>query len=159
MLTQTINKEGLVFTVLLNGRPVHFREWSDTDDCIYYFPLATLVDNGYASYNKDCCIVPYESIYLLSPDDCVILGIPQFYDKAIRLRSEGMLNSPDFKYKVDFLSHAPDGDVLVNEQCGNIIIINDKKYLLSVDQFDLLRRIEAFNITDESEKTTDFNLT
>ena len=158
MLTLTINNEGLIFTVLLNGRPVHFREWSETDDCIYYFPLATLVDNGYARYNKDCCIVPYESIYLLSPDDCIILGIPQFYDKAIRLRSEGMLNSPDFKYKVDFLSHAPDGNVLVNEQCGNIVIINDKKYLLSVDQFDLLRRVEAFNATDESEKSTDFNL-
>ena len=63
MLTQTVNKDGLVFSVYLNGRIVHFREWIDTDDCIYYFPLATLVDNGYASYDKDCCVVPFENLY------------------------------------------------------------------------------------------------
>ena len=131
MLTQTINKNGLVFSVYLNGRTVHFREWSETDDCIYYFPLSTLVDNGYATYDKDSCVVPFENIYLLSEDDKAILGVPPQYDKAIRLRGIGMLNTPEFKYKVDFLSHAPDGEILINEQCGNIVIINGKKYLFT----------------------------
>ena len=158
MLTQTVNKDGLVFSVYLNGRIVHFREWIDTDDCIYYFPLATLVDNGYASYDKDCCVVPFENLYLLSDDDKLILGVPPQYDKTIRLRGNGMLNTPEFKYNVDFLSHAPDGEILVNEQCGNIVIINNKKYLLSKDQYDMLRRVESFNNVNESEKTTDYNL-
>ena len=158
MLTQTINKDGLVFSVYLNGRTVHFREWSETDDCIYYFPLSTLVDNGYATYDKDGCVVPFENIYLLSEDDKAILGVPPQYDKAVRLRGIGMLNTPEFKYKVDFLSHAPDGEILINEQCGNIVIINGKKYLLSEVQFDMLRRIEAFNSAEESVKTTDYNL-
>lgn len=158
MLKLTVNSEGLFFSVYMNERIIHFREWSETDDCIYYFPLSDLVDNGNAYYDKNGCVVPFENIYLLSEDDRLILGIPPKYDKAIRLRGIGMLNSPDFKYKVDFLSYAPDGDVLVNEQCGNIIIIKDKKYLLSVDQFDLLRRVVEYNTTDESEKSTDFNL-
>lgn len=158
MLTQTVNKDGLVFSVYLNGRTVHFKEWSDTDDCIYFFPLATLVDNGHATYDKDCCVVPFENLYLFSDDDKAILGIPPQFDKTIRLRGIGMLNTPEFKYKVDFLSYAPDGEVLINEQCGNVIIINSKKYLLSKDQYDMLRRVEAFNNTNESEKTTDYNL-
>lgn len=158
MLNQTVNSEGLVFSVNMNGHNVHFKEWSDTDDCIYYFPLATLVDNGYASYDKNGCTVPFESIYLFTDEEKAILGIPQLYNKAIRLRGDGMLNSSDFKYKVDFLSHAPDGRVLVHEMCGNIIIIDGVKYLFSDVQYDMLRRIDQYNCIDESEKTTDFNL-
>lgn len=158
MLIQTINSEGLAFSVKMNGHNVHFREWSETDDCIYYFPLATLVDNGYAHYDKEQCIVPYENIYLMDEDDKAILGVPKQYDKAIRLRGEGMLNTPEFKYKVDFLSHAPDGNVLVNELCGNIIIIDGNKYLFSEVQYDMLRRVYQYNSIDESEKTIDFNL-
>lgn len=158
MLSQSINSEGLVFSVYMNGRNVHFREWSETDDCIYYFPLATLVDNGYAQYNKDYCVVPFENLYLMDDEDKAILGVPKLYNKAIRLRGEGMLNTPEFKYKVDFLSHAPDGNVLIHETCGNIIIIDGVKYLFSEHQYDMLRRINEFNNTDNSEKTTDFNL-
>lgn len=158
MLSQTVNSVGLVFSVNMNGRNVHFKEWSETDDCIYYFPLSTLVDNGYAQYNKDYCVVPFENLYLLDEEDKTILGIPKQYDKAIRLRGEGMLNTPEFKYKVDFLSHAPDGNVLIHETCGNIIIIDGKKYLFSELQYDMLRKIDYYNTLDDSEKTTDFNL-
>lgn len=158
MIKQTINEFGLAFSVSMNGRTVHFREWSDTDDCIYYFPLATLVDNGYAQYNKEQCVVPFENLYLMDEEDKAILGIPKKYDKAIRIRGEGMLNTPDFKYKVDFLSHAPDGKVLTHETFGNIIIIDGVKYLFSEIQYDMLRRIEQYNKVEEGEKTTDFNL-
>lgn len=158
MLNQTVNSEGLVFSVNMNGHNVHFKEWSDTDDCIYYFPLATLVDNGYASYDKNGCTVPFESVYMFTDEEKAILGIPKLYNKAIRLRGDGMLNSPDFKYKVDFLTHAPDGEVLVHEMCGNIIIVDGIKYLFSDVQYDMLRRIEIYNNIDEGEKTTDFNL-
>ena len=158
MLSQTVNNVGLVFSVNMNGRNVHFKEWSETDDCIYYFPLSTLVDNGYAQYNKDYCVVPFENLYLLDEEDKTILGVPKQYDKAIRLRGEGMLNTPEFKYKVDFLSHTPDGNVLIHETCGNIIIIDGLKYLFSELQYDMLRKIDYYNSLDNSEKTTDFNL-
>ena len=52
MLSQRINDIGLVFSVNIDGKNIHFREWSATDDCIYYFPLATLVDNGNAKFYK-----------------------------------------------------------------------------------------------------------
>lgn len=158
MLSQSVNSKGLLFTVNFNGHDLHFQEWKATDDCIYYFPLATLVDNGYAKASKEGCLVPYENIYLLDDDDRMLLGVPEAYDKALRLRGEGMLNTSDFKYKLEFLTHVPDGDMLNYELGGNILVCGDNKYLLSEVQYELLRKIEAFNSEDVAVKTTDYNL-
>ena len=98
MLITDINTCGLLFKVNYNDNDIPFTEWSTTDDCIYYLPLATLVDNAYAKVTDDGCTVPFENIYLLDKDEQSILGIPQMYDKAIRLRSDGMLNTPTFRY-------------------------------------------------------------
>lgn len=141
-----------------DGHVLHFHEWKATDDCIYYLPLATLVDNGYARASKDGCLVPYENIYMLDEDERELLGVPSNYNKAMRLRGNGMLNTPDFEYKVEFLSHVPDGELLVCELGGNIIHNGRYSYLLSESQYELINKIEKFNTTPEEEKTTDFNL-
>ena len=108
MLRLNYNDIGLVFSVNMDGHDIHFREWGATDDCIYYQPLSALVDNGQAKFYMSECTVPYENLYLLDSDERAILGIPETYDKAMRLLGEGMLNSQDFKYKIDFLTHIPD---------------------------------------------------
>lgn len=89
-------------------------------------PLSTLVDNGYAYASKDGCLVPYENIYLLDEEDKLLLGVPQPYNMAMRLIGTSMLNASDFEYKVEFLSHVPDGELLSYEQCGNILIVNKR---------------------------------
>ena len=158
MLRLNYNDIGIVFSVNMDGHDIHFREWGATDDCIYYQPLSALVDNGQAKFNKNECTVPYEDLYLLDSDEMAILGIPEPYDKAMRLRGEGMLNSQDFKYKIEFLTHVPDGDLLVCERGGNIVITKEKKYMLSEYQFELVNRVKAFNAAPKEQKTTDFNL-
>lgn len=158
MLTQYLNNKGLVFAVNIDGHDIHFKEWSATDDCIYYFPLANLVDNGDASYYKHECTVPFESIYLLDEQECRLLGIPTPYDKALRLRGEGMLNTPDFKYKLELLTHVPDGRLINFEKGGNIVVAQGKKYLLNEYQYELFNQVEDFNQLSEEEKTTDNNL-
>lgn len=158
MLSQSVNNIGLVFSVNIDGHDIHFREWDATDDCIYYFPLANLVDNGYARFYKHECTVPFENLYLLDEDERMILGVPDMYDKSIRLRGEGMLNSSDFRYRVEFLSHVPDGELLICERGGNIIVNDGRKYLLSEAQYELIKRVEEYNSADETDKTTDFNL-
>lgn len=158
MLRLNYNDIGIVFSVNMDGHDIHFREWGTTDDCIYYQPLSALVDNGHAEFYKNECTVPYENLYLLDSDERTILGIPEMYDKAMRLLGEGMLNSQDFKYKTVFLTHIPDGDLLVCERGGNILITKDKKYMLSEAQYELVNRVEAFNALSEEHKTTDFNL-
>lgn len=158
MLNQYLDNRGLVFSVNIDGHDIHFNEWSATDDCIYYFPLANLVDNGDALYYKHECTVPFESIYLFDEQECRLLGVPTLYDKALRLRGEGMLNTSDFKYKLELLTHVPDGKLINFEKEGNIIIAQGKKYLLNEYQYELFNQVEDFNQQDETEKTTDNNL-
>lgn len=158
MLSQIINNNGIMFIVNYNGRNLNFQEWKNTDDCIYYLPLATLVDNGYAYASEEGCLLPYENIYLLDEDEIILLGIPQPYNKAMRLVGTSMLNLPDFEYKVEFLTHVPDGELIVYERHGNILVKGRDKCLLNVSQYALLNRIEDFNSTPEKDKTTDYNL-
>lgn len=158
MLNFSLNQNGLVFTVNIDGKNLNFKDWSTTDDCIYYFPLATLVDNGQAYCYEDECVVPFENLYLLDKDDQELLGVPKRYDKAIRLRADGMLNSADFKYSLDFMSHVPDGRLLVHERAGNIVVLENEKLFLTEAQFELVRQVEEFNSVCQSVKTQDFNM-
>lgn len=158
MLSQIINSKGIMFIVNYNGHDLHFQEWKATDDCIYYLPLATLVDNGYAYASKEGCLLPYENIYLLDEDESILLGVPQPYDKAMRLVGTSMLNLSDFEYKVEFLTYVPDGELIVCERGGNILVKGRDKYLLNEAQYALLNRVDAFNSTPEEDKTTDYNL-
>lgn len=158
MLSQIINSKGIMFIVNYNGHDLHFQGWKATDDCIYYLPLATLVDNGYAYASKEGCLLPYENIYLLDEDERILLGVPQPYDKAMRLVGTSMLNLSDFEYKVEFLTYVPDGELIVCERGGNILVKGRDKYLLNEAQYALLNRVDAFNSTPEEDKTTDYNL-
>ena len=158
MLSQIINSKGIMFIVNYNGHDLHFQEWKATDDCIYYLPLATLVDNGYAYASKEGCLLPYENIYLLDEEERMLLGVPQPYDKAMRLVGTSMLNLSDFEYKVEFLTYVPDGELIVCERGGNILVKGREKYLLNEAQYALLNRVDAFNSTPEEDKTTDYNL-
>lgn len=158
MLNLNISNLGFTFSVNIDGQDIPFEDWCKTDDCIYYLPLATMVDNGYASYLGAKCNVPFENIYYLDDDDKFLLGVPDNYDKSIRIRGEGLLNSNDFKYKLELLSHVPDGELLTYKRIENIIIIEDKKFLLNENQYELIKRIETFNSVEEKEKSTDNNL-
>lgn len=158
MLSQIINSKGIMFIVNYNGHDLHFQEWKATDDCIYYLPLATLVDNGYAYASKEGCLLPYENIYLLDEEERMLLGVPQPYDKAMRLVGTSMLNLSDFEYKVEFLTYVPDGELIVCERGGNILVKGREKYSLNEAQYALLNRVDAFNSTPEEDKTTDYNL-
>ena len=158
MISQQLTDKGLLFTSNYNGNVLDFHEWQSTDDCIYYFPLATLVDNGFATPSAEGCLVPYENLYLLDGEDRFLLGVPQLYDKAIRLRGEGMLNTPSFKYKIEFLKTAPDGDIINFNVKGNIINVGSDCYLLSESQYELLSQVKKYNEESEEVKNTDYNL-
>jgi len=158
MLNQKLNDIGFEFSVKNDGKEISFNKWTLTDDCIYYFPLSTLVDNGQAILESDKCIVPYENIYLLDSDDRIILGVPENYNKSIRLRGDGTLNTTDFSYKLEFLTHVPDGELIQSQRNGNVIFCGRDKYLLSEEQYELAEKVDAFNSKCAEEKTTDFNL-
>lgn len=76
----------------------------------------------------------------------------------MRLVGTSMLNLSDFEYKVEFLTYVPDGELIVCERGGNILVKGRDKYLLNEAQYALLNRVDAFNSTPEEDKTTDYNL-
>ncbi len=158
MLSLQINNIGFVFTVNIKGNDIYFREWSATDDCIYYFPLSTLVDNGNARFQKNECILPFESVYLLDENEQCLLGLPSTYKMSMRLRGEGMLNSRNFSYKLELLSSVPDGELLHFERLHNVVSIGLEKFILSENQYSLFETVEVFNRIDESKKNIDLNL-
>ncbi len=157
MLNKEITDKGFSFSVIYNDAKLPFCKWSSTDDCIYYLPLSMLVDNSYATVTDDVCEVPFENIYALDDDEQVLLGIPPKYEKFIRLRGEGMLNISDFKYKVEFLTFVPDGELLFFNRVGNILNHEECQYLLSDVQYELLLKVDEFNNLDEDKKTADNN--
>ena len=158
MLRHSIYNKGILFSIEYNGQNLHFHEWKSTDDVIYYFPLSVLVDNGNALVSDEGCTVPFENIYLLDEYERLLLGIPKPYNKAMRLRACGMLNTSNFKYKLEFLTHVPDGKLLTYEVGGNIVICGSDSFLLSEAQYELYRKVHEFNNIGENKKTTDYNL-
>lgn len=159
MLKITRTDIGYLFAVEYNGNTLHFKEWDATDACVYYMPLATLVDNGLASYDKDGCLVPFDSAYLLDDKDREILGLPPIFPYAIRLRSIGDFRSEDFHYQMEYLSHVPDGDIIPADSFGNEIEVKDgRKFMLSEAQFFLKRLVDRFNTIDDEFKTYEYNL-
>lgn len=159
MLIVTRNNQGYKLSVEYNGHLLHFKEWEATDACIYYMPLATLVDNGEATYDKEGCFVPFESLQYLDNDDRMLLGLPSKYPYAIRLRSEGDFKSEDFKYCIDFLTHFPDGEVLSAVSYGTEINLSDgRKFTLSDAEYRLKKLVDRYNTIDAEFKTFEYTL-
>lgn len=157
MLEHKITDKGIVFASSINGKDVPFDDWEMTEDCIFYFPLTTLVDNGFAEASGVECTLPFGSIYQLEEEDKEILSIPQMYDKSMRLKSDGMLNSCEFKYILELLTHVPDGDILPFKRNHNIVIVNGEEYLLSEEQYLLCEKVDDFNDKKEDEKISSYN--
>lgn len=158
MINYHIHKDCLEFYVLSEGAEIAYEQWRETNDIIYFFILSTLVDNGNADVRNGRCILPCENLYFLDREELTTLKIPASCDKQMRLRGEGMLTSPDFKYIVEFLSSSTDGDYLSYSIEGNIIYIQNEKYLLNEVQYQLLKSISTFESTPIESKSRDFNL-
>lgn len=159
MLIVTRNNNGYLLTVDYNGHKLHFNEWDATDACIYYMPLSTLVDNGLATYDKDGCFVPFDSLKFIDEEDRSLLGLPKKYPYAIRLRSVGDFKSPDFKYCIDFLTYFPDGDILPAVSYGTEIDLADgRKFTLTDAQYRFKELVDKYNTIDSEFKTFEYTL-
>lgn len=159
MFNISITQEGFKFSVKDNGVYLPFDDWKDTDNIIYYYSLSTLVDNGFASIKDNRCEVPFANIYSLADDEKAIIKVPKPYKYAIRIKADGDLKSPKFKYKVTYMTFVPNGEYLKCEKrTGNIVQIDGENYLLSQAQYNLINAIEEFNGVDEGEKQLDYNL-
>lgn len=158
MLFQHITFKGFCFMSEIDGIRVPCSQWQETDDCIYYLPLSMLADNGNAIIEETEICVPFECVYLLSDFDKKILDIPPYYNKGIRLLSDGTLKEADFKYRIELVTSVPDGDLIPYKRTGNVIECSKGQYLLSEIQYKMLDTVEGFNQTETHKKDLAFNL-
>jgi hypothetical protein len=158
MLLYQIVSTGFSFKVTINGIIIPCSQWQETDDCIYYLPLSMLADNGNAIIKENEIVVPFECIYLLSDFDQMLLGIPSYYAKGVRLRGDGMLNEQDFKYQLELVTSLPNGNLIPFHRTGNVIKCESEKFLLTEPQYKLFELIDEFNAANREQKVLSFNL-
>ncbi len=158
LISQRIDN-GYLFSVEYDGINLPFKEWDTTDACIYFMPLATLVDNGLATGDKNGCFVPFLSLYQLDDYERQLLGLPSIYPFQIRLRCTGDFKSPAFQYILEYISHVPDGTLFAASTFGpEIEMINGNKHTLTEKQYLLKTLIDQYNSTNQSDKTLEYNL-
>ena len=158
MLSNTITSAGFTFTSINNGKIIPCSQWQETDDSIYYLPLSMLADNGNAIIKGNEIIVPFDCIYLLSNFDQMLLGIPSYYAKGVRLQGDGMLNEQDFKYHLELVTSLPNGNIIPFQRTGNVVECGKDRYLLKEPLYKLFELVEYFNSAGCEQKDLSFNL-
>ena len=158
MLSNTITLAGFIFTSINNGKIIPCSQWQETDDCIYYLPLSMLADNGNAIIKGNEIVVPFDCIYLLSNFDQMLLGIPSYYAKGVRLRGDGMLNEQDFKYHLELVTSLPNGNIIPFQRTGNVVECGKERYLFKEPLYKLFELVEHFNSAGSEQKDLSFNL-
>lgn len=147
-----IRESGSLLTVL---------EWSNSANPVndlYYETMKILVDNGFGRFSDYYCFIDEELIYKLSDSDMLILNLPSMYLYDIYIQPKEFLNSPNFKYVVDFFSFVPGGERFNAVRQGPIIEVKGEKYLLREEQYKLCTAIDEFNSLDtvDSFRTKNF---
>ena len=158
MLHNRYDKYGFCFESIIDGQISQCSQWQDTDDCIYYLPLSMLADNGNATIGENEIKVPFECIYLLSDIDMKLLDVPPYYNKGMRLLSDGTLKEADFKYRIELVTSVPDGELIQFKRVGNVIESPSGRSLLHDAQYRLMEKVDEFNNTDAIMKDLAFNL-
>ena len=142
-----------------SGGNIPVSEWLNQPDLTAYTSILNeLADNGFAEYQKDCCIVEAENIYRLTEIDKQILELPETYPYEIYIQSDGQLNQNSFQFSHGFYDFAPNGTRLSVKRNGPIISLDEREYLLSKNQFLVCEALDKFNSLPEEERIFQNNL-
>ncbi|MBI4706734.1 MAG: DEAD/DEAH box helicase family protein [Candidatus Omnitrophica bacterium] len=144
----------------ISGRLIPVSEWQETGTSFiaHISVLQELADNGFADFTDDSCIVEPENIYRFTETDFQILELPQFYPYEIYIQSNGQLNQSNFNFRYGFYDFAPNGTRLNAKRNGLLIDIDQRQYLLSLNQYKICEALDDFNSLSEEERTFKNNL-
>jgi len=116
-----------------------------------------LLENGMAETHENRVLIPHEEICRLSSPDQRILALPDPYPFEIRIDADGLFQSPDFQLRLRFFEYNH-GNQIFGKRTGCVLRLEDgTHYLLSSDQYDLCKAVDAFNAL--SDKNLPTNLT
>ncbi len=113
-----------------------------------------LLENGLAEKENNKILISHEEICRLSPVDQNILNLPDTYPFEIKIDPDGLLQSPDFKFKLRFFEYN-NGNQLFGKREGCILTLDDEiQYLLLPDQYLLCKAVDEFNSQPGKELPT-----
>ncbi len=109
--------------------------------------LKELLDNGQAESSDSGIHIPNDEVCRLESVEQDLLSLPEPYPFDLRIRSHGTLNEPEFRYSYQFLK--PNLKPLYPKKIGCILrLTQNLAYLLSHEQFVLLKALDTFNTRD-----------
>ncbi|MCH8568375.1 MAG: restriction endonuclease [Balneolales bacterium] len=128
------------------------------DNKLRFEILQQLVDNGAAIAEGVSFTVPAENIYSIDFADWIQLGLPDIYPYKIALNSDGALRRPDFRFRLVFCDFWPGGEVFSVKLNGPLIRLNDYEYILTPEQYTLVKETQRFNSLAETLQPQDHEL-
>ncbi len=157
MLIYKYNSDSIIFSVEQDGNKVPIINWSANEKEIYLGILDELIDNGQAFVAEDYIEVSNKNIHILDYMDQQMLGLPGLYPYEIYVRNEGNFNA-EMRLHIEYMSFCPDGTVFQSNRNGLHLTVDGREYLLSFAQYELVNKVEEFNVIPAVEKTVESNL-
>jgi SNF2 family DNA or RNA helicase len=124
--------------------------------------LQELVDNSAATRDGNEYFLPTENIYGIGFSEWIQLNLPDMYPYSVFLSSDGALRRPEFRLRLTFCDFWPGGNTYSHNLEGPLITVNDYQYMLSPEQYSLVKEYNHFNSLvkkvsfDESEQLKAF---
>lgn len=134
------------------GNVVPYEEWGTTNLISETAILKEQMDNGMAELLDNQCVISNENLSSLSEDDRSILDLPEIFPYFFLIDYSGVINQRSFTLKMSVCDFYPNGNYLPHTINGLLITINDKKYLLTKEQYQVCRLISEYNSLSEEEK-------
>ncbi|MDT0619960.1 hypothetical protein RM531_15940, partial [Salinisphaera sp. P385] len=116
-------------------------------------PLNSVIDETAAAApdTTGVTLSPHE-VEALSEVELSRLGLPPAAPLRLRLRGEGLINSPAFRLQPE-LTHANGSPVMGIQRDGAMVQFGEKKYVLLFPMYSLLEKIDQFGTsTTESQQ-------
>lgn len=118
--------------------------WDSTNESVKSL-LQEFLDNGLAEREHHVIKVNYLQILELSLSEKNALGLPDESNYDLRISSEGSFNNPNFKFKFNFYTYYPGGDLVSMTINGPVLSDSFGEYLLDLNQFEAITAINEFN--------------
>ena len=158
MIRITASNDCLILDNLNNDNIVPFDQWCQDDEASICADIVNeFVDNGLANIEQGRCILSFDAVYQMLPNERSVLTIPPLYPYSIYIQPKGLLKDATFKYDVSFRKSKLDRPLSVKRQ-GAIIEDGSICYILPREQFELVSAIDEFNALPLANKVLNSNL-
>ena len=157
-ISWTPESNGFIFQVSQSGNVLTFDSLyisvynTSNQDMIALQIINQLIDEDKATIQENVVIIPHDTIAALFEEERVALSLPHPFPFDIEVRAKGKLTDPNFRYVYSFLNGRAQPFINPKKVGAYLEISPNQIYLLTGEQYTLIKAIDAFNKQDN--KTT-----